>query len=70
MNRLMLWLTRPWPCKWGRHKRSDHNIGYGFGVVDFHCSRCEKRIESVPLADCSEYVRIKVGALQRRIGVP
>lgn len=66
MNSLMLWLTRPWPCKWGKHERNDNNWGYLFGYVDFYCTRCEKRIETTPIEACTESVRLKVSAAQRR----
>ncbi len=43
------WLTRPLPCKFGLHKLTDHNWGYGFGQLDLFCARCQKRVVSLAI---------------------
>src|SRR3990167_883731 len=55
--RLNVWLTRPWRCKVGRHEiADDRNWGFGFGMVDYFCIRCEQRVKSVPVGEVSEYM--------------
>jgi len=66
--RLNVWLTRPWRCKVGRHEiADDRNWGFGFGMVDYFCIRCEQRVKSVPVGEVSEYMRIKIDAASRRV---
>ena len=47
-------------CRLFGHKKSLSSTGYGFGVLDYYCSRCQKRIESVPLADLNDAERERV----------
>ena len=35
------------------HKKSLSSTGYGFGVLDYFCKRCQKQITAVALADMS-----------------
>jgi hypothetical protein len=40
-------------CSLLGHKKSLSSTGYGFGVLDYFCKRCQKQIATVALADMS-----------------
>jgi len=53
--KLWLWWTRPLKCKFGFHFRCENEFSYALcsGVITFHCRKCQKAIERIPLDDCN-----------------
>ena len=54
------WWNRPLLCKFGFHaQKSDEEVSYktGSGIMSFHCPRCQKAIDSVPMDDVLEELR-------------
>ena len=47
-------------CRVFGHKRSLSSTGYGFGVLDYYCKRCQKGIGSVPLDEMTPAERERV----------
>ena len=47
----------------GHLAKDDGQIGFGFGFLDYYCSRCQRRIASVSVADMNDHERRMVGVL-------
>lgn len=47
-------------CRLFGHKKSLSSTGFGFGVLDYYCKRCQRRIASVPLAELNEAERERI----------
>lgn len=48
------------------HETSLGEIGFGFGQLDYFCTRCGALTKSVPLAEMSDKERHRVGVLAGR----
>ena len=47
-------------CRVLGHKKSLSSTGYGGGVLDYYCARCQKGIVAVPLAEMNDAERERV----------
>lgn len=66
-TRVRLWLTAPWRCKVGRHVYDEGYWSYGFGMLNFHCRRCEKVIGGRAMDDTSEEEQARVRRVKEDI---
>ena len=67
--RWMLWLTRPLPCKLGRHIFDSNSWGFGGAVIDWYCPRCQKRIGFTALDDASAEAQASLSAAMDILGI-
>ncbi len=65
----VLWLTRPWRCKLGRHAFDPQSWGFGGDVIDWYCPRCQKRIGETALDDADGDMMERVEAAMERLGI-